>query len=205
MLFILSGQIQTGKTRWLEALIEDVAAAGIESYGVIAPGIWRELPCDSPEEPKREKLGINNVLLPSRKRILFARRADLAQADGTLEHDSQSGKMGLAWSIDDDAIRCVNEHFAQIKKLSDSPEAKPGLLVVDELGRLELKAGQGLVTALELLESGPSALAQHAIIVVREDLLPLIEGRFKRWGEKRVISPTPDAANEIQTLFATRV
>ncbi len=204
MLYVLSGQIQIGKTRWLEALIAELSAAGIKSYGVVAPGIWRELPRSSSEEPEREKLGINNLLLPNNKLISFARRTDLALAEGTLKRNSQSGKMRLGWSIDDDAIRCVNEHFAQIKKLSESLEAEPGLLVVDELGRLELKAGQGLVTALELLESGPSTLTQHAIIVVREDLLPLIEGRFKRWGEKRVISPTPDVANEIKTLLTTR-
>lgn len=204
MLFVLSGEIQIGKTRWLEALITELEAISIKSYGVVAPGVWRELPGASPGEPQREKLGIDNVLLPYGNRIPFARRADLARAEGTYNNESQSGKMKLAWAIDDNAIQCVNEHFAQIQKQGESPEAEPGLLIVDELGRLELKAGKGLTAAVELLESGPNALTPHAIIVVRKDLLPHIGERFELWEEQRIISPTPEAADEIKVLFAAR-
>ena len=202
MLFILSGQIQTGKTRWLEALIDDLSHAGVTSYGVLAPGIWRELPGKSKgAEPEREKLGINNVLLPSKNVISFAQRADLAQTQGEYNPDSQAGKMKLGWAIDDKAIESVNEHFAQIIELADTQAGTPGLLVIDELGQLELKARMGLTGALDILEAGPSSLMPHAIVVIREDLLPLAEGRFERWGDTRVIAPTSKAAGEIKYLY----
>ena len=42
MLFLLTGDIQIGKTRWLEQLICDMCARGVECAGVVAPGVWRE-------------------------------------------------------------------------------------------------------------------------------------------------------------------
>ena len=62
MLFILTGDIRTGKTTWLEARVQELAAAGVSVQGVLAPGVWRD----------GEKVGIENVLLPSRKRVLLA-------------------------------------------------------------------------------------------------------------------------------------
>ena len=38
MLFILTGDVQSGKTRWLERLVAELAADGVESRGVLAPG-----------------------------------------------------------------------------------------------------------------------------------------------------------------------
>ena len=72
MLFILTGDVQSGKTRWLERLVAELAADGVESRGVLAPGVWR-LRADGDDGGPRplgsgegayEKLGIDNVLLP---------------------------------------------------------------------------------------------------------------------------------------------
>ena len=41
MLFILTGDVQTGKTRWLESLIDSLNENGISAQGVLAPGVWR--------------------------------------------------------------------------------------------------------------------------------------------------------------------
>jgi nucleoside-triphosphatase len=49
------------------------------------------------------------------------------------------------------------------------------LLVVDELGPLELKAGQGLVAALDVLSAGGFALA---LVVVRPELIDELRGRL---------------------------
>ena len=71
MLFLLTGDIQCGKTRWLENLCREAESRGTSVAGVLAPGVWEELK-DAPE--KFYKLGINNVLLPSKARARFANR-----------------------------------------------------------------------------------------------------------------------------------
>lgn len=71
MLFLLTGDIQCGKTRWLENLCREAESRGTSVAGVLAPGVWEELK-DAPE--KFYKLGINNVLLPSKAKVRFANR-----------------------------------------------------------------------------------------------------------------------------------
>ena len=98
MLFILTGDVQSGKTRWLERLVAELAADGVESRGVLAPGVWRPradgddggLRPPGSGEGAYEKLGIDNVLLPQGERLRFARRRDLAERDGQLNPASQS-------------------------------------------------------------------------------------------------------------------
>jgi len=197
MLFVLTGEVQTGKTRWLENLVHELEGAGVTPYGVIAPGVWADHRND-PEPSEHvdangfEKLGIDNALLPSHERIAFARRADLAESANEFDPQSQSARADLHWHISDDAIARVNAHF---KKVAPSLSAKgsKGLLIVDELGQLELKRNGGLTEAVALLEAGPFPAAGHALIVVRETLLPLIEGHFGGWGEHVRIAPTGES------------
>lgn len=40
MLYMLTGEIQTGKTRWLARRVDEARAAGIDVHGVLAPGVW---------------------------------------------------------------------------------------------------------------------------------------------------------------------
>ncbi|MDD6289009.1 MAG: nucleoside-triphosphatase, partial [Eggerthellales bacterium] len=44
MLLILTGEIQIGKTRWLQELVCELQEEGVAVSGVIAPGIWVERP-----------------------------------------------------------------------------------------------------------------------------------------------------------------
>ena len=202
MLFALTGAIQTGKTRWLCRLVERLGAEGVRCAGVIAPGVWRgrddgaalsagDRAVGSRAGSAYEKLGIDNVLLPDGERVPFARRVDLACEAGAYDRESQSARAGLGWAIDDSAIERVNAHFDAL--MSEPPHGgKPGpsLLVVDELGRLELVRGEGLVSAAGILDAGPSDAFPTALIVVRADLLPLARERFEpAWGPLAAISP----------------
>ena len=114
MLFLLTGEVQIGKTRWLESLVTELGAFGVPCAGVLAPGQW--VPSMGPRADANgfEKLGIDNVLLPGGERIPFARRGDLARADGTFNEESQAAKAELAWHIDDAAIARVNAHFDEL-------------------------------------------------------------------------------------------
>ena len=177
MLFLLTGEVQIGKTRWLESLVAELGAFGVPCAGVLAPGQW--VPSTGPHADANgfEKLGIDNVLLPSGERIPFARRGDLARADGTFDEESRAAKAELAWHIDDAAIDRVNAHFDEItahasaaapvgakphsERSAEGAESKdpsraPGLLIVDELGRLEIWRGGGLTSAMALLAQGPT-------------------------------------------------
>ncbi len=307
MLFVLNGDIQTGKTRWLCDVCEEVASLGVMPFGVVAPGIWRR-----PEDPGRvtisggmhcaevdtidwtqappcpadkngfEKLGIVNTLLPGREGVLFALRRDVAAAVGKLEEESQSEKAKLGWHMSDGAISRVDGHFrraleagilsaastssdsgasalevasvpdassgsgasalevasvpdassgsgasalevasvpdassgsgasalevasvpdassgsgasalevASVPDASSGSGAKEALLVVDELGRLELMRGEGLVSAMRLLEQGPTKECPYALVVVRSALAYLAEERFgDTWGGVMSIS-----------------
>ena len=208
MLFVLTGNIQTGKTRWLELATNDMKANGIAIYGVLAPGIWvdhrdeviRPEACD---DNGFEKTGIDNILLPSGERIAFARRADLALRENDYNERAQSARAKLGWHISDEAIARVNEHFAQIATAASNAKAShlKGLLVVDELGRLELERGEGLTEALAVLEAGPTPLYQHALIVVREMLLPHLEGKFAAWGPRELIGSNANEHALISSLY----
>lgn len=168
MLFLLSAPPQTGKTRWLEQLAYDLHKANKECIGVIAPGIWREHP-----DGTFEKRGIQNILLPTREQIHFADRRDLAAAAGKPAQDTQSRSAHLRWAIDDTAIDAVNAHFRALGESNLTSESKKSqILIVDELGALELVHHKGLSNALDLLCRGPHGRIAHAIAVVRPDLVP---------------------------------
>ena len=205
MLFILTGDIQIGKTRWLESTCRKLAADGIPCAGVVAPGVW--VPSEHDDANGFEKLGIDNLLLPQGERITFARRRDLAQAEGTFDPNSQSAQMQLGWEISDEAISQVNAHFDRIAaQVASEVAPEPGLLVVDELGRLELMRNQGLTSALALLDEGPNPAFPHALIVVRDVLIDLARERFApAWGDPALVGPTQDAEEAIRRAFeATR-
>lgn len=208
MLYILTGDVQIGKTRWLQALVRDLEARGAVCDGVIAPGVWRE-----DEAGGFDKLGIDNELLPTHEVVHFARRDDLARAESTFDANAQSAKAMLRWHISDEAIWKVNAHFdalieaAKVPQTVDMPEcacvhADPAkrMLIIDELGRLELLRNEGLTSAMELLKHGPEERYECALLVARDmfDLPHLAEMRFAAaWGGSKRISPTDEARNEV--------
>lgn len=198
MLFILTGDIQTGKTRWLQQALRNLEERNITPYGVIAPGQWIQHETD--DGVNYEKLGIDNELLPQHEIIPFARRSDLISADDVQANCTQAERAKLGWAIDDAAIARVNDHFDAIE-LADIP--KPGLLVIDEFGRLELLAGEGLTSALRIIDRGPTRVLPHALIVVRKQLLDQACDRFAaaNWGEIRPIAPSEEALRELLAAF----
>ena len=200
MLFLLTGEVQIGKTRWLESLVAELADRGVPCAGVLAPGQWVPSEGEHADANGFEKLGIDNVLLPSGERIPFARRGDLARADGTFDEESQAAKAELAWHIDDAAIDRVNAHFNEIA--THASVAAPGLLIVDELGRLEIWRGGGLTSAMALLAQGPTTTFPHALAVVRDYLLDDAEALLaEAWPDRCRIKPNDAAREAILAAF----
>ncbi|MBR2835129.1 MAG: hypothetical protein IKE43_05425 [Coriobacteriales bacterium] len=78
----------------------------------------------------------------------------------------------------------------------------PRLLVIDELGRLELLRDGGLTEAVKCLEDGPIPLRQHALVVVRSDLLGIAEKRFAHvWPVRQPIYPDADGIKAVISSF----
>lgn len=229
MLFLLTGEVQIGKTRWLESLVVELGERGVPCAGVLAPGQWVPSKGERADANGFEKLGIDNVLLPGGERIPFARRGDLARAEGTFDAESQAAKAELAWHIDDTAIARVNAHFDEIAAApsrhpeggaDDSPSdpchlqryaedaesmdfaPAPGLLIVDELGRLEIWRGGGLTSAMALLSQGPTPAFPHALAVVRDYLLDDAEALLApAWPDQRRIAPDAPAREAVLEAF----
>ncbi len=191
MLFLLTGDVRTGKTRWLERLVAELNTVSVRCHGVMTPGVWERRDSFS-----FEKLGIEAVLLPGGERIPFAQRRDLAEAAGVFREESQAAHAGLGWHISDAAIVQVNEHLAALP-LPDG-RAHPTLLVVDELGKLELLQGTGFTEAVHLLERGPVLGREHAVAVVRSALVDNAEERFAgAWGGCVRIHPDDEAMQTV--------
>lgn len=203
MLFILTGDIQTGKTRFLEDLLAKLTRENINCYGVLAPGVWVDH--GGHAACRYEKIGIDNLMLPQGERIAFAKRRDLKQANiEDKVSTGQSDEAQLAWAIDDNAIEKVNKHFDTIAQQLDSDSSTPGkgLLLIDEFGRLELLHEKGLTSAVTLLDQGPTALWTHAVLIVRDYLCDLSVERFgSSWKEWKLTAPGENLRKEIVSLY----
>lgn len=158
MLFLLTGDVQIGKTRWLERLYADLADAGVCVAGVVAPGQWVPRAEGEPGGKhgldgagRFEKLGIDNVLLPQGERIEFARRRDLASAGQAFAEGSQAKAAQLGWAISDEAIAQVNLHFAKLAKAAKM-----------EQGSYSLGASQTLTTTESSAIEQPNRPAHQA-------------------------------------------
>ena len=184
MLFILTGDIRTGKTTWLEAQVRWLEAAGVPVRGVLAPGVWRD----------GEKVGIENVLLPSRKRVLLA-----TSVNWGLSPINRCG-----WDFDADALTRVNAHLDELAETGEK-DARPGLLVIDEVGPLELRRGNGLTAALELLDAGPAPAWPHALVVVRSSLAEEVAARLRpAWDSVKLIRPGEAGARRLHKVLLAR-
>lgn len=182
MLLILTGDIQIGKTHWLEARIHELTDNDRCVYGVLAPGQWHTTP-----DGNYEKLGIDNVLLPGGSRVSFARACP-------------SG-----WDFSPTAIKTVNEHFRTLSVAAGPVHGTaPGLLVVDELGYLELQNDEGLTEALALLDRGPTQLWSTALVVVRDRLADQACARLSPvWNKPLLIRPDEAGVQALQAALTS--
>ena len=179
MLFILTGDIRSGKTTWLEARVREFEEAGMPVRGVLAPGVWHD----------GEKVGIENVLFPSREHVLLATPA------------GNGCSTGLGWDFDAEALARVNAHLTELAAAAGV--MRPGLLVIDEIGPLELRRGAGLAEALELLDAGPAPAWPHALVIARTALAEEVATRLEPvWGRCALILPDKSGSERLREALA---
>jgi len=147
-LALVTGDIEVGKTTVVGRVVELA-----RSRGYVCAGLW------SPAHVvDGHKAGIQAVDLDSGERRLLAQLA----TEGT---EMQIGRyvfdpIVLAWAND---------------VLEKAIVAQPDLLVIDEIGPLELEQGGGLAPVLEHLASGR---VPRALVVVRAWLLDAFQARL---------------------------
>ena len=153
-LWIITGEIGAGKTRWCQQFLELARQAGWDAAGILSPGLF--------EDGRKVAIDAVDVRSGERRRLATRRRAE----DSTLIHTRE-------WLFETETIRWGNTVFQQALPCD--------LLIVDEVGPLELLQGQGWVAALEVIASRAYRLA---VVVVRPSLLPIVE----KWQPQAVIT-----------------
>lgn len=148
-LIYVTGEIGSGKTSWCRDFVTYARAQGADVRGLLSPGVFEH----------GQKVGIDLLDLASGQQ---RRLAHLRQPD------DQSGILTRRWRFDADVLMWGNDVLSIIRKAE--------LLIIDELGFMELEQGKGWTAALDLLDSGYSEVA---CVVVRSSLLSVAQAR---WG-----------------------
>ena len=165
MIFVLTGESGSGKTTLCVRVVAALKARGLDVAGVLTlPRLVA---------PRGEKVGMEVEDVRMGQRCALAERA--ANGEGTAD---------LAWKFQPTAL----EQGTQI--LRDAPPCD--VLVVDELGPLELIHNEGWIIALDVLQAGNY---YGALVVVRPELLENFRARLKL--ETQVLSVTPFNREEL--------
>ncbi|MBN2047433.1 MAG: hypothetical protein JW750_06290 [Anaerolineaceae bacterium] len=136
---VLYGERQIGKTTFLMRLVEQFKAMGLDVGGVLSPPVFEGA----------EKTGIRaRDVRGGEERLLAARNQ-------TPKKDSATP----GYQFDDAVLAWGNQCLAAA--------APCDVLIVDELGPLELVRGAGWQAGIQAVESGAYRLA---VVVIRESL-----------------------------------
>lgn len=153
-LILVTGLSGVGKTTWCTRLVELARHAGYTVNGLLSPSIFRD----------GRKVGIEVVNLANSEHRQLA-----------VLRDSDSAQVRTPrWAFDPEALTWANQ------VLTESDESD--LLVIDEIGPLEFKRGEGLTAGLARLDNKDHRVAA---VVVRSALLPQA---LQRWPDAIVVN-----------------
>jgi nucleoside-triphosphatase THEP1 len=151
--YLLTGESGSGKTIWCSKLVEAAQKSGLVIGGVLSPGVY--------EGDRRVAIEIRDIGTDERRTLARLRpRPDPTAAI-------------KKWEMDPDVLDWGNSIFSRRAELD--------LLVVDEIGPLELLHASGLLAAIQAIDRGDY---RGAVVVVRPSLL---EKASERWPESRVL------------------
>jgi nucleoside-triphosphatase THEP1 len=177
-LWLVSGPRQAGKTNFCRILAETAQAAGWDVAGILSAPVFQD--------------GLKTGILVQDLRTGESR--PLAQLETlNLEPSTFNLKLGQ-WLFDPSALDWGNKVLAA--------SLPCGLLVVDEIGPLELIQRRGWQTALEIL---PSRQYRAALVVVRPELQAAVQNLFDFTGVILVdpgLSPAGQAHDHWQRILS---
>jgi nucleoside-triphosphatase THEP1 len=162
-LLILTGERGSGKTVLCSRLVEAARKSGWQVSGLVTPAVFEG----------GQKTAIDVMDLASGARRLLAR----------VRREGDTDIHTIHWTFDNQALDWGN------RILEGSVPCN--LLVVDELGPLELLRKQGWTAALDALAS---ALFDLAVVVIRPELIEVARSLWPQAVEIVVKSPTQAAA-----------
>jgi nucleoside-triphosphatase len=156
-LLILTGNKGAGKTAWCLELIDEAFQRRFRVSGLVSPAVMNG----------RQKVGIDLMDVHNGE----GRRLAVLRADGSQKNTKERGLSTMDWIFDPSVIAWGN----QILERLDFSE----LLVLDELGPLELVEGKGLTAGLKCIDD---RRYQIACVVIRPALLANAVERWP-WGK----------------------
>ena len=152
-LYILSGAREIGKTTFLKTLLEQAALLKLDAAGVISPAFFSA----------GEKKGID----------LLEVRSGITKRLANLRESETCGIQTERWAFSSEVLDWGNQVLGN--------SCPCDLLIVDELGPIELERGQGWQNGIRALSSGNY---QTAVVVIRPEL---VEKAFQIWPNARLI------------------
>jgi len=151
MLALVTGEIGCGKTTACRRALAQLRARGVAPSGILTPPRL---------DGHGHKVGIDIVDLSTDQTRLLA------------NYDAGGGETVGRYTFDQAALRWA------IARLKAAVDAGPALLVVDEIGPLELTHGGGFVDMLDPL-ADPQRVP-HGLVIVRAACVATLEARLDR-------------------------
>lgn len=169
MLFLVTGSRGAGKTAFCDHLVQAARGAGWRAGGLISHAVF--------EETRRTAIDAEDLRSGETRRLAVAAAPGEPVTPGT-KH----------WQFDPQALEWGNQVLAASTPCD--------LLVVDELGPLELERGEGWQAALAAIDEQKYAIAA---VVIRAELLG---EALLRWSEANLVEiDTPEeSAHKAQVL-----
>jgi nucleoside-triphosphatase THEP1 len=165
-ILLVTGAIGSGKTTYCRAQIDAARRAGLDVAGVLSPARFAQ----------GVKVGID---------VLDLRSGELRELAHLRMMETASGVTGVVtqrWRFDAAALTWANQALALATPCD--------LLVVDELGPLELEQGHGWVAGMAAIDT---RIFDTALVVVRKSLL---ERAMLRWPNADVLKITDQMVSE---------
>lgn len=163
-LILITGPSGSGKTTWCEALTDHARQVGISPVGLISPPVYSG----------GTKTAIDLLDLQTQERRRLARLHNSQKS-------TQAGPATIDWQFDPQVLAWGD---TLLQRTDANQEALQNLLILDELGPLELVRGQGWQSGLRLVDGRSYRLA---CVVVRPALLSVALERWP-WGKTLEVS-----------------
>ena len=180
--WLLTGKKGSGKTSWCRELVAVARRAGQSVCGLLSEPVFvagRKVAIDLVDIASRERRRLAWLRARPCAGLLAAvaeRAVECAMQRDGLRPGAPLPAAGR-WEFDPETIAWGNEILRR-----DEPA---DLLIIDELGPLEFRQGDGLQAAFTTLSAGHDRLG---IVVVRPSLVPLARGR---WPDSQILTVEP--------------